>query len=369
MQTTVQTASRPLGAAAGFMRHLLCLLIPVWSVAFVFSGPHRWWVAIASAVVLPATVWIDGRARPARHAPPEKPSRAAGDMLLVVLSVLHVIAMVGYCELVTRAGPGSWDALVGLLLVGTNAGYSAIVVAHELIHRRSKLQRTLGRLLLVTVLYEHFYTEHIRGHHARVATPDDPASARFGERFEAFFRRTVRAQFVSAWQLECRRLGDATMRLWDVRQRRNRVLHGIAAQVAMLVAVGAVWGWQGLVAWVAVAVSGIRLLEAVNYFEHWGLARAGKKVTTVDSWDAESWFTLYSLVGLSRHADHHAHASRPFQQLRHFDESPKLPRGYFGMVTMVLINDRRAIKLLTRELRRRRLGPYAESNQPVRQAA
>ena len=37
----------------------------------------------------------------------------------------------------------------------------------------------------------HFHIEHNRGHHARVATPDDPSTARFGETLYAFLPRPV----------------------------------------------------------------------------------------------------------------------------------------------------------------------------------
>ena len=115
------------------------------------------------------------------------------------------------------------------------------------------------------------------------------------------------------------------------------------------------------VAWLLQAAWAVLLLECVNYIEHWGLRRQAKRVSTVDSWDAESWFTYYTLVGLSRHADHHAHASRPYQQLRHFDESPKMPYGYWGMVlTALFLGDRHIIEPMDAELRERRLGPYQD---------
>jgi alkane 1-monooxygenase len=34
---------------------------------------------------------------------------------------------------------------------------------------------------------------------------------------------------------------------------------------------------------------------------------------------------------LQRHSDHHAHPLRRYQSLRHFDNLPTLPNGYFGM--------------------------------------
>jgi alkane 1-monooxygenase len=100
-------------------------------------------------------------------------------------------------------------------------------------------------------------------------------------------------------------------------------------------------------------------LEAVNYFEHWGLSRTSRRVRPNDSWDTESRFTLYTLIGLSRHADHHAYASRPYQQLRHWEQSPKLPYGYFGMVLMVWARNDLVQRMLAHELRSRSLGPFA----------
>jgi alkane 1-monooxygenase len=249
-----------------------------------------------------------------------------------------------------------------MFLVGINSGYSGIVVAHELIHRPRPHMRWIGRALLCTVFYEHFFTEHLRGHHARVATTDDPATARFGETYNQFWRRTVPAQFRSAWRLEAKRLGDPDMPWWDARLRRSRVVHGILAESGCAAAIALAFGPAALATHMLQALSAVRLLEAVNYFEHYGLARAHKTVGVLDSWDTSSAFTRYTLVGLSRHADHHAFATRPYQQLRHWEASPKLPCGYFGMVWMVLTQNTKLRGLLEAELRRRRLGPFAEAS-------
>jgi alkane 1-monooxygenase len=79
----------------------------------------------------------------------------------------------------------------------------------------------------------------------------------------------------------------------------------------------------------------------------------------VHSWDTHSFFTYYALTGLSRHADHHAYASRAYQQLRVWEESPKLPRGYLALFPLVLGRNARFRKLMTAELQRRGLGPFA----------
>ena len=340
--------------------HLLCFVVPLTTLGFLLSSPHSAWGALPWLGVIAASVLADVYSRGERRQPAKRLARWPFDTVLLVLVAIQLVNVGLAVWLVSVHGFWRVDTLVMWFLVNVSSGYSGIVVAHELIHRRERHLNRLGRVLLGTVLYDHFSVEHVRGHHARVGTPEDPATARFGESYQTFFRRTVPAQFRSAWRLEAHRLGDADLPLLDRRQLRNRVLHGLVAEWAVAVAIGVALGPGAFAFYVLQALGAIRLLEAVNYFEHWGLVRRGKKPTPIDSWDTDSWFTLYTLVGLSRHADHHAYAARPYQQLRHWDESPKLPTGYFGMVTMVFVQNRRFQKLMTAELRRRRLGPFAQ---------
>ncbi len=349
--------------------HLLCLVLPLTTLGFLSTAPHRWGVALLWLLPLLASVLFDNLSpRELRQPAPALPAWPF-DALLYLLVALQLMNLGLAVKMVAANGFFRTDTLVAFLLVGVNSGYSGIVVAHELIHRRERHMQLLGRILMGSVLYEHFYTEHLRGHHARVGTESDPATARFGETFAAFFRRTVPGQFRSAFRLEKKRLGDEEMGLFDRRLLRSRVVHGLVAEWGVAFAIAGVFGLGAFVLYVLQANVAVRLLEAVNYFEHWGLVRTGKRVSPVDSWDTDSWFTLYTLVGLSRHADHHAFAMRPFQELRHWQESPKLPTGYFGMVDMVLFRNRRFRELMTEELRKRKLGPFAASEASAATAA
>lgn len=350
----------PLRPLTLWLRHLICLVVPLTTLGFALTGPHRWYLAPPWFLVVVASVLVDNRAGPERHQPAASLAAWQFDAVLYALAAVQLASVVLIARMISLAGLWSVDAFVAMLLAGVNSGYSGIVVAHELIHRRERRHQLLGRLILCTVMYEHFFTEHVRGHHARVGTRQDPATARFGESYRRFWRRTVPAQFKSAWRLEAKRLGEENMKWWDARLLKSRVVHGLIAEWTLALAIFAVFGWAAFVVFLMQALGAVRLLEAVNYFEHWGLERSGRKVETIDSWDTESWFTLYTLVGLSRHADHHAHATRPYQELRHFVESPKLPRGYFGMVVMVFVRNGRFRKLMTAELERRKLGPFAE---------
>jgi len=341
--------------------HLVALLLPLAALGYLAAMPHPAWVAVLLVAVLgTATQLADRFGGKHVHEPRRNVPSWPFNALLVVLVAIQ-LANVGLLAWVLRSHPlWSVDTLGAILLVGASSGYSGIVVAHELIHRPRRFPRLVGRLLLCTVIYEHFYTEHIRGHHVRVGTPEDPATARFGESFARFYVRTVPAQFRSAWRIEAKRLGDEDMPILDRRQLGNQVLHGVLAEWSLAFAILATCGAAAFAAFLLQAVFASRALEVVNYFEHWGLARSGKRVRPVDSWDTHSRFTYFALTGLTRHADHHAYATRPYQQLRVHPEAPVLPRGYIAMFPLVLARNGRFRALMTEELRRRRLGPFAE---------
>jgi alkane 1-monooxygenase len=341
-----------------WIRHFRSFVGPAAALAYLVLAPFgAWWMALP--FVLPGILLdvTDEWGGPQLEQPHPHLPEAPFNALLYVLAAIQMANVVLLARLVGTTGALSFQALFGLLLVMGTSG-NGIVTAHELIHRQQARFRWLGRLLLASVLYEHFYTEHIRGHHVRVGTPEDPATARFGEALMPFVLRTVPAQFRSAWRIETKRLGNEAMQLWNPRLLRSRIVHGLAAEWALAALLGIVFGWAALLFHVLQAAGAIFSLEVVNYFEHWGLERTTRRVRPVDSWDAVDRGTLYGMIGLSRHADHHAHPTRPYQQLRIFDESPKLPASYGRIMTIAIFRNRRFQNLMTEELRRRALGPF-----------
>lgn len=324
--------------------HLASFCLPLTVLGYVWTGPHVWY--LAPLFMLPTGIiqWLDTRGRVEQRQPREALPAWPFDLLVYALTALHFLILWLLCDMFREQAVFSLDMLMVFVLVGGASGFS-IVTAHELIHRRSPRDQLLGRLLLCSVMYEHFYTEHLRGHHSRVGTPEDGATARFGETYRSFWRRTVPQQFKSAWRLEAKRLGDENMSL--------------VVEWALALAVLAYFGHAAFIAYLLQAFAAIRALEAVNYFEHWGLRRTGRRVQPQDSWDTHSQFTYYGLIGLSRHADHHAYPMRPYQQLRVCDEAPLLPVGYIALVDMVIGRNAEFRALATQELERRRLGPFA----------
>jgi alkane 1-monooxygenase len=346
-----------------WFKHLASLAIPSMTLLFLWTGPHRWYVAPLFMLPLGTLLFIDQQDKVERRQPLESLPALPFDLLVYTLAGLQLLIVFELGQMFAAQSIFSMDMAMVITVVGGNSGFS-IITAHELIHRRRKWEQNLGRLLLCTVLYEHFYTEHLRGHHRLVATEADPATAHFGETYSEFWRRTVPAQFRSAWALEATRLGDADMGLFDPRMMRNRILHGLLVGWGLAFAILYAFGPTAFVAFLLQAFLAVRLLEVVNYFEHWGLQRKSTRVRPQDSWDTHSRFTYYGLTGLSRHADHHAFASRPYQQLRVWDEAPILPTGYVGLVDMVMINNESFVEKAVEELRRTRLGPFAPDATP-----
>jgi alkane 1-monooxygenase len=232
-------------------------------------------------------------------------------------------------------------------LVGASSGTSGIVVAHELIHRESRLQRVLGHLLLCSVCYDHFVIAHQRGHHDHLGMPDDIATARFGESFEAYWRRVYKGYFSYAWRSECERLG-IDPNLWQLKLFKHQVLLGLTIELLLLIGIVLTYGWLAAAMFLYQAFAAVRILEAVNYFQHWGLGEG--RVGNTYGWVTTSWLSRYALIGLSNHIGHHQNAASRYYEIAYSERGPKMPYGYFVMNLWVKLHNASYRKMAEKEL-------------------
>ncbi len=335
---------------------LIGLVVP--SLAFVGYG--AWlltglgaWFWIGPVVILVVVPLIDLGAGLDRTNPPDDVIEALENdkyyrWITYLFLPIQYAAFVGGCYLLMRGDPVSgvdlalWEK-IGLATSIGSIGGIGINTAHELGHKKESHERWLSKIALAPVRYGHFYIEHNRGHHVRVATPEDPASSRFGENFYQFWPRTVGGSLKSAWRLEKRRYA---------RKKQHPFRIGNDVLNAWLMT-GVLWG--ALVAWLGVgllpylaiqAVVGFSLLEIVNYMEHYGMLRQKvgvgerrryERVDPSHSWNSNNIATNVLLYHLQRHSDHHANPTRRYQALRDYEESPVLPTGYAGMMVLALV--------------------------------
>lgn len=325
------------------MRYVFTFIAPLWGVVGLLAhGGWTWALPLHAFVLVPLLEVL--LPHPADNLSEEDEQAALDDplfdALLYVLVPLQWSILILFLFQVNEPGLSGYEVAGRIASMGILCGIYGINVAHELGHRPKRWERDLARALLLTSLYMHFIIEHNRGHHRRVATPEDPASARYGEWVYAFWLRSIVFSFLSAWHIEAERLRKAGHAPYGL---RNEMIHALLWQGALLAAIGLFFGGFVLLAFLAAALIGILLLETVNYIEHYGLRRIRgeqgqyQRVQHVHSWNSDHRLGRFTLFELTRHSDHHWRASRPYQVLRSVERAPQLPTGYPGTMLLSLL--------------------------------
>lgn len=317
---------------------LACLIV----AGHLAGGVGNYLMVIMGFIGLPfLDAWM-GRSRwPSESALARISARTAHayDLALVLAAAVDVALLLWALSIVAAGGMG-WGELIGFTIsIGLFSGFIGIVVAHEMMHRNGPGYRLAAFGLMSLVIYPHFCIEHVHGHHPRVATQEDPATARRGESFYRFLPRSALAGTAHAWQLERERLARSGRKVLST---RNRLLVSYGAIGVGLGYLATVIGGGVLGFFLAQSAVAIFLLEGINYLEHYGLVRElrdnGRPVPVEieHSWNSSHILTNLNLFNLGRHPEHHLQSSRPFYRLRHFQEAPQLPHGYATMFLMAL---------------------------------
>jgi alkane 1-monooxygenase len=236
--------------------------------------------------------------------------------------------------------PLGWGGMLAVAIASGGVGAFGINLAHELGHKRTRLEVWLARMALALTGYGHFTVEHNRGHHHDVSTPHDCASARMGESVYRFVLREMPGGARRAWRLEAERLARQGRSAWSL---ANQNLPPALITLAL---------WGGLVAWLGWRVLPFLLVASLwsnfnltlaNYVEHYGLLRRRladgrwEPCQPHHSWNSNHVFSNWALFHLQRHSDHHAHPLRRYQSLRNFPDLPRLPSGYAGIFPIAMI--------------------------------
>lgn len=261
--------------------------------------------------------------------------------LLLYLNLPIVYGIIGYFLWSLSWANYSTTALIGYTFsVGIVLGANGINVAHELGHRKTAWERTLGKILLIPAQYMHFYIEHNFGHHLHAATANDPASAKYNQSVYSFWVTSTTRQYASAWKIQNKLRNSEG---FGFLSPKNDMFWYSLIQLAYLTMCFVLFGSLGLLLAAIIAVVGILLLETINYLEHYGLRRGKTKsgrferVTAIHSWNSNHVLGRVILYELTRHSDHHYKASKKYQVLEHHEVSPQLPYGYPTSMVIALL--------------------------------
>ncbi len=285
------------------------------------------------------------------------PSRVLNSLLYSIFPLLlaNVIVFIWQMTPGDWLGIGQWatdsfgfDALahkearsivqsVGAILsMGLLCASGGTNVAHELVHRTWDPKAVyLGRALLSFTFDTSFSIEHVYGHHANIATPKDPASARRGDSLLPFALRSTIGSIKGAWAIESERLRKRKLKVWSY---QNRFLHGQLMSIALIALYASAGGWQAVLLCLVVGIYGKGYLEMVNYIEHYGLVRVpGSPVAPRHSWNSNHYMSSILLYNLTRHSHHHEKGHLPFWKLEPMAHTPMLPYGYMSMILLALV--------------------------------
>jgi alkane 1-monooxygenase len=331
------------------LAYLLVFVVPALMPAAAWLAGHgvppdlaAWFPLFFLFVLLPLADFAVGRdTRNPRDAAEMERLESQHAYRWITLACVPVqIALVAWSGAwLVDAGLGPAGIAGWLVSQGVVSGILGINVAHELIHKRERLEQWAGGVLLSTVGYHGFKIEHVRGHHVNVSTPLDRSSARFGQSVYPFMLRSLAGNLTAAWRLEAARLRQRGLRWWHW---RNEMLWWTALWLAFGATMAAWLGPAGLAFFVVQGLGAALSLEIINYVEHYGLERRQvdgryERTTHLHSWNSAYRLSNLMLFQLQRHSDHHETARRRYQALLHHDDSPQLPGGYPAMFLLALL--------------------------------
>jgi alkane 1-monooxygenase len=315
------------------MRNYKYFLSLVPGAVVVFGNLQGGWWGMSNLIfslgVLALIEWFFPEDKSNDH----ESTRFIPDSILVLNVLMQTCALTSLFLAIHEHKFSSGQLLLACISNGINTGTSAVVVAHEMIHRKERHWQIMGKYLLFTAGNIYFYVEHLRVHHRHVGTDADPASARLNESLYGFFRRTTAEQISGSWKMELERIHKEKQSL-----SHHYGFVSLLSLILLLILVAYILGVVGVIAFLIQALIANFLLEYTNYIEHYGLTRnPGERVTEIHSWQSDKVISRFFLTDLSRHSDHHYYASKPYHVLDSYEKSPVLPGGYASAIYLALI--------------------------------
>ena len=324
------------------LKYLFAYTVPVAAfISFASTGVGTYSAVIYAFVVLPFldvvlgknTTNLDEQARAS------KAFNVLFDWMLY-FNLPIVFGLMSYFLFQVTIQSYTTSEWIGLSLsAGILLATNGINVAHELGHRQSLSERTMSKILYIPCLYMHFYIEHNFGHHMKVATPEDGATAKYNQSVYAFWIRSVSKQYVDAWKKQFELLSIKNHSFFSI---YNDMLLYHLIQPLYLLAILVLFSQTAMLFAISVGVISFLFLECINYIEHYGLLRSRtpsgryERVQTHHSWNSNYNIGRIVLYELTRHSDHHFKSAKKYQLLETHKESPHLPVGYPASILLSL---------------------------------
>ena len=245
---------------------------------------------------------------------------------------IPIVFGIFFISLNTLLYSNTYFEIIGIILSSSIVmATNGINVGHELGHRKSLFSRTCSKLLYLPCQYMHFFIEHNYGHHINVATPNDPATAKYKQNLYSFWISSVTKTYLSAWKIQLKLLRVSKLSFFSF---KNDMIFYTVFQTLFLIFIYFNYGLIITLYSLIMSIVSFLFLETINYVEHYGLLRKIKpngryeRVKPHHSWNSNHTIGRIVLYELTRHSDHHFKSSKKYQVLESIQDSPQLPYGY-----------------------------------------
>jgi len=245
---------------------------------------------------------------------------------------IPIVFGIFFISLNTLLYSNTYFEIIGIILSSSIVmATNGINVGHELGHRKSLFSRTCSKLLYLPCQYMHFFIEHNYGHHINVATPNDPATAKYKQNLYSFWISSVTKTYLSAWKIQLKLLRVSKLSFFSF---KNDMIFYTVFQTLFLIFIYFNYGLIITLYSLIMSIVSFLFLETINYVEHYGLLRKIKpngkyeRVKPHHSWNSNHTIGRIVLYELTRHSDHHFKSSKKYQVLESIEDSPQLPYGY-----------------------------------------
>lgn len=205
-------------------------------------------------------------------------------------------------------------------------------LAHELLHRKDKTSRNLGRVLSGIIGYPVLEIEH-QWHHHHIGDARSRECARVDETVWEFSFSRIRRILMTMSNHDF---------LW-VNTRSRHMGAGLVLASTVAVCTAGAFGWAlgfaGVVLFVCVSMTVWWSLQVINYIQHWGLGSATRRESNAVAiaWEDRCRLQYWLTLGISFHQAHHEEGDAPYYRMGFRHKSPKAPASYFFLFFASLV--------------------------------
>ena len=315
--------------------NFMAQIVPLWMMHETGQG---WPVFIMAGILLGLIPALDHLLGQGGYRFDSKLNEVQLKGLLFAQAVFLLFAFGAVVAVAASGNAPLWASIAAVVIVGI-INVHIPVVAHDFGHKMDRTNRMISNAVCAIGGLGYFMPQHVMGHHVKVATPEDCASARFGQTSYGFIFKSFLPEVWGGITLEAARLRKRGLPVWSF---HNDVIVGYLFTVILAGVLVAMLGWIALPFILLHHVSVWFSLMLNDYIQHYALMREllpnGQREpqSPKHSWSADAPLCNLMVFNVQRHAHHHARPKLSYQHLESLEDGPKCPTGYFGMMAIAL---------------------------------